>query len=102
MIKDGYISKIKDSSSGEEMIEYIVGPRGKTEVGEESVVQLVKTVYGGSDVEDLDKRLERSLGLAQRPEEPKVKTNGLAKDRKRKLRRPNEDDEEEDEEDEDE
>jgi melanoma-associated antigen len=101
MIKDGYIFKIKDSSSGEEMVEYIVGPRGKTEVGEEGVAQFVKTVYGESDVEDLDRRLEWSIGLAQRPAEPKANTSGPAKGRKRKSRLQSRDDEEEEEQDDD-
>jgi hypothetical protein len=62
MVREGYIVKIKDVGSGDDMIEYMVGPRGKVEVGAEGVGSLVRTVYGDS-VDDLDKRLERSLGL---------------------------------------
>lgn len=64
MAKDGYIVKIKESQGGEERIDYMVGPRGKMEVGKEGVMKLVRTVYG-SDVEDLDQRLKRSLGLGE-------------------------------------
>lgn len=41
----------------------MVGPRGKVEVGEEGAGGLVRTVYGGS-VGDLEKRLDRSLGIS--------------------------------------
>jgi melanoma-associated antigen len=66
LIKEGYIVKIRDSSSGEELVDYMVGPRGKVEVGEDGVAEFVKRVYGQKADEDLGKRLERSLGLGQR------------------------------------
>ncbi|KIW95749.1 uncharacterized protein Z519_02813 [Cladophialophora bantiana CBS 173.52] len=46
MVKEGYIEKRRDTSSGEEMIEWTPGPRGKVEVGVEGVAGLVRTVYG--------------------------------------------------------
>jgi hypothetical protein len=49
MIKDGYIVRIKDTSSGEETVEYIVGPRGKVEVGREGVANLVRMMYGEAE-----------------------------------------------------
>ncbi|KAI9812149.1 MAG: hypothetical protein M1827_004815 [Pycnora praestabilis] len=61
--KEGYLVKVKDSSSGEEIIEYMVGPRGKVEIGDDGVSGLVKTVYGNNAVEDLDRRIQRSLGI---------------------------------------
>ncbi|KAL1600751.1 hypothetical protein SLS60_007139 [Paraconiothyrium brasiliense] len=64
MAKDGYIVKIKDTQGGEEIVDYVVGPRGKVEVGKEGVANFVRTVYG-DDVEDLDGRLKRSLGLGE-------------------------------------
>ncbi|KAF1967164.1 MAGE-domain-containing protein [Bimuria novae-zelandiae CBS 107.79] len=64
MAKDGYIVKIKDTQGGEELVDYMVGPRGKVEVGKEGVRDLVRTVYG-DDVQDLDQRLKRSLGLGE-------------------------------------
>jgi hypothetical protein len=64
MVKEGYIVKVKDTS-GEEITDYYVGPRGKVEVGEEAIANLVRTVYSGANVEDLEQRLSRSLGIAE-------------------------------------
>jgi hypothetical protein len=66
MVKEGYIVKIKDTSAGEELVDYMVGPRGKVEVGDEGVAGLVKTVYGDGALPDLEKRIERSLGIGER------------------------------------
>ena len=63
MIRDNYILRTKDS--GGEEHEYSVGPRGKIEVGEEGAWGLVRAVYGGS-VDDLENRLNRSLGISAR------------------------------------
>ncbi|KZF22185.1 MAGE-domain-containing protein [Xylona heveae TC161] len=66
MCKDGYLVKVKDTSTGEESIEYLVGPRGKLEVGEAGVTGLIKTVYGDSvEPDDMDKRIKRSLGIQE-------------------------------------
>ena len=64
MVKEGYIVRIKENFDGEEMVDYRVGPRGRVEVGEEGVAAMVKTIYGDSATDDLEKRIERSLGLA--------------------------------------
>ena len=68
MIKDGYLVKARDTSSGEEVIEYSVGPRGKVEVGKDGAEGLIRSMYLGSDMddEDLDRRLQRSLGTLKR------------------------------------
>src|SRR5436305_4571540 len=67
MIKDGYLVKHKDSSTGDEVIEYMIGPRGKTEVVDSGGVEgLVKTVYGDDAVDDLDRRIKRSMGLEEK------------------------------------
>jgi hypothetical protein len=63
MTKEGYIVKVKDPS-GDDVSDYYVGPRGKVEVGEDAIANLVRTVYSGSGVEDLEQRLSRSLGIA--------------------------------------
>lgn len=63
MIKDGYIVKIKDSSSGEDIIDYMVGPRGKVEVGAEGTAKTVRKVYGESATADMEQRLARSLHI---------------------------------------
>ena len=64
MVKEGYIVRIKESADGEEMVDYRVGPRGRVEVGEDGVAAMVKKVYGDSATDDLEKRIQRSLGLA--------------------------------------
>lgn len=65
LAKEGYLEKRRDTSSGEEIIEWVVGPRGKIEVGERGVQGFVRAVYGAGaeDDEELERRLERSLGL---------------------------------------
>ncbi|KAI9883680.1 MAG: hypothetical protein M1823_004562 [Watsoniomyces obsoletus] len=65
LCKEGYLVKIKDASSGDEVVEYMVGPRGKVEIGTNGVAGLVHTVYGDSAIDDLDARIERSLGLQE-------------------------------------
>ncbi|KAF1350951.1 MAGE family-domain-containing protein [Delphinella strobiligena] len=69
MEKDGYVVKIRDTSTGEETIDWIVGPRGKTEVGEQGVAGLIKAVYGdmeGDEAAELSRKVERSLGVAEK------------------------------------
>lgn len=65
LAKETYLEKRRDTSSGEEIIEWVVGPRGKIEVGEQGVQGFVRAVYGegGDDAQELDRKLERSLGL---------------------------------------
>ncbi|KIX06286.1 uncharacterized protein Z518_04261 [Rhinocladiella mackenziei CBS 650.93] len=46
MMREGYIEKRRDTSSGEEVIEWVPGPRGKVEVGVRGVTGLVRSVYG--------------------------------------------------------
>ncbi|KAI5284208.1 hypothetical protein KEM54_001522 [Ascosphaera aggregata] len=46
MLKEGYIIRNRSVDSGEEVIEYVVGPRGKVEVGMRGVAALVGEVYG--------------------------------------------------------
>jgi hypothetical protein len=66
MVKEGYILKNKDTSAGEELVDYYIGPRGKVEVGDEGVAGLVRAVYGEDGLPDLEKRIERSLELTER------------------------------------
>ncbi|KAK2814305.1 hypothetical protein FQN49_008229 [Arthroderma sp. PD_2] len=70
LCKEGYLVKIRDSDTGEEVIEYFVGPRGKIEVGVSGVSGMAREVYGvglGGENEEgseqFEKRLERSLGI---------------------------------------
>lgn len=46
MLKEGYLEKRKDTSGGEEVVEWVVGPRGKKEIGRKGVASLVRGVYG--------------------------------------------------------
>lgn len=65
MEREGYIVKVRErDGGGEESIDYVVGPRGKAEVGERGVAGVVRKVYGKKDVEadELEKKLVRSLG----------------------------------------
>ncbi|KAI9849427.1 MAG: hypothetical protein M1837_004046 [Sclerophora amabilis] len=124
LCKEGYLVRLKDAGgSGEEVVEYMVGPRGKLEVGSEGVKGLVRTVYGsggggggggengngatGGDDNDLEARLQKSLGLEEedaRKEKAKGKGNKSANrrrgdqgsgDGRRGRRRRNEAEEEE-------
>lgn len=67
MIKDGYIVRVKDSTNGDETIDYIVGPRGKVEVGREGFANLIRTIYGDDpdeNPEELEKKIKRTLDIA--------------------------------------
>ena len=78
LCKEGYLVRTREMDGGEEIIEYILGPRGKIEVGTGGVAGLVREVYGrqgavddgdeGMTVaernshEDFEARLASSLG----------------------------------------
>ena len=65
MERENYIVKVRErDGGGEESVEYVIGPRGKVEVGERGVAGLVRGVYGKKDAEadELERRLVRSLG----------------------------------------
>ena len=64
MEKDGYIVKVKEREvGGEETVEWVVGPRGRMEIGPEGIAGLVTEIWGpGIDLGDLERRLDRSLG----------------------------------------
>ncbi|KAF7853270.1 hypothetical protein EAF04_010771 [Stromatinia cepivora] len=66
MMQQNYITRTVEKNDGDEIIEWRVGPRGKMEIGTKGVQGLVKEVYGENAPEDLEKRLERSLGLGKR------------------------------------
>ena len=69
MIKDGYIVRIKETGTDEETIDYIIGPRGKIEVGRAGFAAFVRTIYAASEEEgydeaDLERRIKRTLDVA--------------------------------------
>ena len=65
MMRQGYLVRHKDSSSGDEAVNWIVGPRGKVEVGVWGVRGLVRSVYGENAPGDLGERLGVSLGTRE-------------------------------------
>ena len=85
MERDGYVVRIRDTTGGDEVIEWMVGPRGKVEIGDQGVRGMVKEVYGDiGDPQELNRRLERSLGvLESRPQED-------SQGKKKRGRRPQE------------
>ena len=66
MVREGYVERRKEGSSEGDVVSYVVGPRGKVEVGVTGVEGLVKAVYGdeGMGMTELNQRLTRSLGVS--------------------------------------
>ena len=46
MMREGYVEKRKEGGAGDEEVYWVVGPRGRIEVGERGVVGLVRSAYG--------------------------------------------------------
>ncbi|KAI9367163.1 MAGE family-domain-containing protein [Aspergillus egyptiacus] len=77
LCKEGYLVRNREMDGGDEIIEYMVGPRGKVEVGARGVAGLVREVYGrqalvedddltpaeAAKLEEFEFRLSRSLGI---------------------------------------
>ncbi|EAW08117.1 MAGE domain-containing protein [Aspergillus clavatus NRRL 1] len=77
LCKEGYLLRTREMDGGEEVVEYLVGPRGKIEVGVQGVAGLVREVYGrqgvvegddttpaeGQQMSEFEARLARSLGI---------------------------------------
>lgn len=65
MEKSGYLVKRVENISADQdkNVSWLVGPRGKEEIGPEGVAGVVREVFGGSDPE-LEKKLVGSLGIA--------------------------------------
>jgi DNA-binding PadR family transcriptional regulator len=94
MEKDGYIVKVKESSgAGDDDIYWVVGPRGKVEVGEDGVRGLTKTVFGTmeteADEEELERKIARSLGLGEKPDSRKAAAAPPAESTRRGRNAPN-------------
>ncbi|CAD0091916.1 unnamed protein product [Aureobasidium vineae] len=94
MEKDGYVIKIRDNSTGEEMVEWMVGPRGRTEIGDSGVRGMVKQVYGDvGDPAELARALERSLGANEVPKRrEELAAQSQRKGRRRRTEARGEDD----------
>ena len=65
MEKEGYVLRVRERQAGdEETVSFVVGPRGRVEVGERGAAGVVRRVYEGrGEEEELERRLERSLGV---------------------------------------
>lgn len=63
MQNQGYLVRTVEKGNDEEQVEWSVGPRGKTEIGQKGIEGLVREVYGEDAPDDLDKRLNKSLGV---------------------------------------
>ncbi|KAE9972143.1 hypothetical protein EG328_005157 [Venturia inaequalis] len=63
MHKDGYIAKTKETVSGEESIEFVVGPLGKVEVDKHAIANNIRKIWGACDEEELERKIEKTLGL---------------------------------------
>jgi hypothetical protein len=101
MIKQGYLVKVKENNNGDEIIDWMVGPRGKVEVGNKGVKGLVEEVYGEDAPDDLAERIRSSLGLKRvigeqdeeaAPAEVVENTRGTSRRSRRTGRRGNEED----------
>lgn len=105
--KDGYLYKLKESTgTGEDDTYYVVGPRGRVEIGEEGVLGLTRTVMPPGDDEeeqnDLETKVMRSLGIADKPVAERSSTQqngGAAQNKGRKRKSTEEEGEEEDDDD---
>jgi hypothetical protein len=79
MERQGYIWKVKENTGDDETTDWRVGPRGKIEIGNRGIQGFVREVFGEDAIEDLDKRLNRSLGIEARvmdpDEEPSTQVN---------------------------
>lgn len=106
LCKEGYLVRTKENDGGEEIVEYMVGPRGKVEVGSTGVAGLVREVYGHGilgveelagvereEREEFEARLKRSLGVtgasSAREEGGAVNGEGGSGGRRRGSRRGN-------------
>lgn len=73
MEREGYIVRVKETGpGGEEDVSWMLGPRAKVEIGDDGVRGLTKVVYNqpeGDEGLDLERRIARSLGVGERPEE---------------------------------
>lgn len=64
MRKEGYVTRVVDSNpDGDESTDWHVGPRGKVEISSKCIRGFVIEIYGDRAPDDLDKKLQRSLGL---------------------------------------
>ncbi|RAR15972.1 zinc finger phd-type protein [Stemphylium lycopersici] len=80
MVKDGYIVRIKDASgAGDETVDYIVGPRGRVDVGRHGVARFLRAMHGEEEDEaELERRIQRTLNVAEAHNNSMNNTDTLA------------------------
>ena len=74
MEKSGYVVRRVENISADhdKNVSWLVGPRGKEEIGPEGVAGVVREVFGGTTPE-LERRMATSLGITpQEPEQQEV------------------------------
>ncbi|KAI9796957.1 MAG: hypothetical protein M1833_005903 [Piccolia ochrophora] len=80
LCKEGYLLRVKETAGGDDVVEYMVGPRGKVEVDSKAITGVVQSVYGPEAADDLEARIERSLDIGgQRGKE--TRSEGASKTR---------------------
>ncbi|KAF2210892.1 hypothetical protein CERZMDRAFT_113044 [Cercospora zeae-maydis SCOH1-5] len=105
--KDGYLYKLKESTgTGEDDTYFVVGPRGRSEVGEDGVRGLARMIMppqNDEEEEDLDKKVMRSLGISDKPAGQTQQAEAASKKpRQQRSAAPQDESEEDDEDDDDE
>jgi len=77
MEKSGYVAKRVENISADQdkNISWLVGPRGKQEVGPEGVAGMIREVFGGATPR-LEKQLSASLGTKPREEPREAQQDG--------------------------
>lgn len=77
MEKSGYVAKRVENISADQdkNISWLVGPRGKQEVGPEGVAGMIREVFGGTTPR-LEKQLTASLGTKPREEPREAQQDG--------------------------
>lgn len=107
--KDGYVVRVKESTgTGEDDVYWMVGPRGKVEVGDDGIRGLIKAVYGEQDhqtaEDELERKMDRSLGISERleqmnREQPAEKPKKAGRKKQHQQQQQEEDDDDDDDED---
>lgn len=63
MQRQNYLIRVKDNAGDETSYDYHLGPRAKVEIGEEGVLNMIRTVYGQHTPEDLENKVRMNMGV---------------------------------------
>ncbi|KAI0020614.1 MAGE family protein [Xylariomycetidae sp. FL0641] len=65
LVRQGYLDRVvvRSDAGDDDQVSWAVGPRGRVEVPPHAVADLVTHVWGPEPPVDLDKRIQRSLGV---------------------------------------